>query len=116
MPRNRPIQPLVRSSGTGVKGVPSLKWAVVEISERACALLLIFAELASADAKAPETHVALGGASSWAQALYALAGALWSRCPDDAAARRWHRDAPLFGVAAAARDKRTQRAWERLAR
>jgi hypothetical protein len=87
-----------------------------EISERACALLLIFAELASADAKAPETHVTLGGASSWAHALYAQAGALWSRCPDDAAARRWHRDAPLFGVAAAARDKRTQRAWERLAR
>ena len=42
-----------------------------EFSERTTALLVAFAELATASADAATTHVALAGASSWAQRLYA---------------------------------------------
>jgi acyl-CoA dehydrogenase len=42
------------------------------------------------------------------------AGALWATTPEDPASRRWLRDAPLFAVAAGARQQRAARAWERL--
>ena len=85
-----------------------------DFSERTTALLVAFAELATASADAATTHVALAGASSWAQRLYADASALWARTPDDAASLRWARDAALFKVAGTARELRSARAWQRL--
>ena len=70
--------------------------------------------LASAPADAPATHIALAGALAQAHGLYGEAGTLWTAAGEDPAALRWARDAALFGVAAAARDQRSARAWERL--
>lgn len=86
----------------------------VEMQERLASVLTLLHTLATADAGAPATHVALTGALQAARLLYADAGAQLARTPDDPAAQRWLRDAPLFDVAAAARSARAQRAWERL--
>lgn len=85
-----------------------------DFSERCAALLLAFADLALARADAAATHVALAGAASWAQRLYAEATALWARTPDDVAAQRWSRDVALFRVAGTARTQRSARAWQQL--
>lgn len=84
--------------------------------ERLCAVLESLCALAQADAKAATTHVSLAGALAWARQLYEEAASLWALTPDDAAASRWQRDAPLLQVAAKARELRTQRAWQRLHR
>lgn len=73
-----------------------------------------FAHLAVQDARAPLVHLALAGALTAAQRLYAGAASLWSADGEDPAARRWLRDAPLFDVAAAASRQRAERAWESL--
>jgi hypothetical protein len=86
----------------------------MEFSERTTVLLVAFGKLATAPADAATTHVALAGASSWAQRLYADAGTLWAHTPDDAASIRWARDAALFKVAGTAREQRSARAWQRL--
>ena len=83
-------------------------------AERLCAVLTLLADLAEAPPAAPVTHVALAGALALADALYAEAGTLWARQPDDPAAQRWQRDAALFAVASSARTLRAARAWERL--
>lgn len=83
-------------------------------AERCVAALVALADVAASPAGAPATHVALAGALQFVHTLYADAGAHWARAPDDAAARRWQRDAALFSVAAAAREQRAARAWERL--
>jgi len=83
-------------------------------AERLCAVLAALAALASAPADAPATHIALAGALAQAHGLYGEAGTLWTAAGEDPAALRWARDAALFGVAAAARDQRSARAWERL--
>jgi hypothetical protein len=85
-----------------------------DLRERLASTLAALAALASSPVNAPTTHIALAGALSWAAALYREAGALWAATPDDPSARRWLRDAPLFGVAAGARQQRAARAWERL--
>jgi acyl-CoA dehydrogenase len=83
-------------------------------AEQLAALLVVLADLAAAPADSPATHVALAGALAQAQALYTQAGSLWATVGDDPAARRWQRDAALFGVAGSARGQRAARAWERL--
>jgi hypothetical protein len=83
-------------------------------AERLCATMAALSEVAGAPADAPTTHLVLTGALAQAHALYAEAGTLWATAGDDPAAQRWTRDAALFGVAAAARQQRTVRAWERL--
>jgi alkylation response protein AidB-like acyl-CoA dehydrogenase len=83
-------------------------------AERLCATMAALSEVAGAPADAPTTHLVLAGALAQAHALYAEAGTLWATAGDDPAAQRWTRDAALFGVAAAARQQRTVRAWERL--
>jgi hypothetical protein len=85
-----------------------------DLRERLAATLATLARVASSDHSDPATHVVLAGALHWAAALYREAGALWAATPDDPASRRWLRDAPLFGVAAGARQQRAARAWERL--
>jgi hypothetical protein len=85
-------------------------------SERLVAALVLFSQLASEDAHAAATHVALAGALHDAHRLYADAQPLWSAAGDDPAAMRWERDAALFEVAGTARRQRAQRAWERLDR
>lgn len=85
-----------------------------DLRERLSAALSTLAMVAQSHRDAPTTHVALAGALHWAAALYDEAGALWATTPEDPASRRWLRDAPLFAVAAGARQQRAARAWERL--
>ncbi len=85
-----------------------------DLRERLSAALSALAMVAQSHRDAPTTHVALAGALHWAAALYDEAGALWATTPEDPASRRWLRDAPLFAVAAGARQQRAARAWERL--
>ena len=67
--------------------------------------------LGLADRDAPAVHVALDGAMG---AMTRLGrGEHWASAPDEVRAR-WARDAPLMGIAARARQKRLERAWERL--
>ena len=85
-----------------------------DLRERLAATVATLASVASSDHSDPATHVVLAGALHWAAALYREAGALWATTPEDPASRRWLRDAPLFAVAAGARQQRAARAWERL--
>ena len=87
-----------------------------EFREGLAGALALLATLAEQPAGAPETHLALAGALQWAAELHRQADALWTRTPDDPAARRWQRDLPLMNVAATARRLRAQRAWEALER
>lgn len=84
------------------------------LQERLVAALCSLAALAGQHPASAATHVALAGALAVAGALYQETGVLMQRA-DDAAAARWCRDAPLFGVAGKARAARTVRAWEQLA-
>jgi alkylation response protein AidB-like acyl-CoA dehydrogenase len=88
-------------------------WPAV-FTEQLVAALVLFSQLASEDARAAATHVALAGALHVAHRLYADAQPLWAAAGDDPAAVRWQRDAALFEVAGTARRQRAQRAWERL--
>lgn len=83
-------------------------------AERCVAALVALADVAASPVGAPATHVALAGALQFALALYTDAGAHWAKAPGDAAAGRWQRDLGLFSVAAAAREQRAARAWQRL--
>lgn len=83
-------------------------------AERLVATLAALGSAAAGPVDDPALHVMLAGALRIAHALYAEAGALWSALPEDAAARRWQRDAALFDVAHTARQARATRAWERL--
>lgn len=82
--------------------------------EQLVAALALLAALSDGEVSAPETHVALAGALTWAHALHAQAQPLWAAASDEAAAR-WQRDAPLFAVAGTARQLRAAAAWNRLA-
>ena len=84
------------------------------LQERLVAALCSFAALAGQHPASAVMHVALAGALAVAGALYQEIGVLMQQT-DDAAAARWCRDAPLFGVAGKARAARTVRAWEQLA-
>jgi alkylation response protein AidB-like acyl-CoA dehydrogenase len=89
------------------------RWPHAFVEELAAAIGALL-QIAHGDANAAATHVALAGALRIAQRLYGEASALWAGTADDAAARRWQRDRPLFEVAGAARAQRAVRAWERL--
>jgi len=78
------------------------------IAERAAALALATREVALADPKSPQTHVALAGIISLASALVAEIDVAWQ--PDEEH-QRWQRDRPLLKVAASARAARRERAW-----
>ncbi len=81
--------------------------------ERCLALLYALRTIAERDASAAATHVALAGALSMGAELVTAADAHWQGTAE-AAKERWERDKGLLAVAAAAREKRSQRAWERL--
>jgi alkylation response protein AidB-like acyl-CoA dehydrogenase len=83
-------------------------------AERLCAVLAALAELATAPASAPATHIALAGTLAFVHALHAEAGVLWAHAADEPAAQRWQRDAALFAVASSAGDLRTASAWQAL--
>jgi acyl-CoA dehydrogenase len=70
--------------------------------------------LAAADARAPASHVALGGALAASAALVAELEAAWSCVPDEEWTR-WQRDRAILQVAGKARGERLARAWEALA-
>ena len=82
--------------------------------ERCVATLESLQGLARRGPSSPATHIALAGALAIAAELASRADELWRRTPTDAAATRWQRDRPLFGVAAQARAARTGRAWQQL--
>ncbi len=85
-------------------------------NEQLAAALALLLQLAAEDPRAAQTHIVLAGALRFAHRLCADATALWASAgdDDDAAARRWQRDAALFEVAGSAREQRAERAWERL--
>jgi len=83
-------------------------------TEELAATLSLLSQLASEDARAASTHIALAGALRLAHRLYADALPLWVAAGDDTAAQRWQRDVALFEVAGSARAQRAERAWERL--
>jgi len=83
--------------------------------ERAAAHLHSMRALAGANATSPATHIALAGALQNGDALRVEADRLWESGAPDEASARWQRDRELLKVASTAREKRTQRAWERLA-
>ncbi len=86
----------------------------VAFRDRAVATLASLRDAGADDPSSPETHAALGGALAFALALARDADALFGDAPGDAEAARFRRDAPLLSVAAVARARRSERAWERL--
>jgi hypothetical protein len=89
------------------------RWPTPFIEPLVAALVLL-AALAAEDPLAAGTHVALAGALQLAHQLYAQAQPLWQADATDPAAIRWLRDTGLFGIAAAARRQRAERAWAQL--
>lgn len=85
------------------------------LRERLIATLALLATMADAAPADATTHLVLSGALDWARQLHAEVSVLWATTPDDPAAQRWQRDAPLMMVAGSARAQRAARAWERLA-
>ena len=83
--------------------------------ERALIALLGFEALAALEPSDPITQIGLAGALTQRRALIDEAAALWLRTPEHPASQRWARDAVLVGGTGGARQKRVQRAWERLA-
>lgn len=90
------------------------RWAHAFV-ERIAATLAAFIDISTRPADQPVTHVLLSGALHWAHQLLSEASAHWASTPDDPAAQRWKRDAPLFDVAGGPRAQRAIKAWERLA-
>src|SRR5512140_661859 len=74
------------------------RWPAI-FTEQLVAALALFSELASEDAHAAATHVALAGALHVAHRLYVDAQPLWASVGEDPSAMRWQRDAALFEVA-----------------
>lgn len=84
--------------------------ALIErLAMTAAALVALGAE----DARAPATHVALGGALAASAALVAELEAAWACVPDEEWGR-WQRDRAILAVAGKARGERLARAWEAL--
>ena len=82
--------------------------------ERALAALYALSALAREDASSPATHIALAGALATGAALLREAEPCWDAAGDDVASLRWKRDRGLLSVAGPAREKRIERAWERI--
>jgi acyl-CoA dehydrogenase len=70
--------------------------------------------LAALDPSAPETHLALAGALALARPIFDEATAAFASAAGDEAAR-WARDRALLAVAETARQKRRERAWQKVA-
>lgn len=90
-----------------------LEWPRAWIA-RALANLYALCAIAHEDASSPATHIALAGALEIGAALLRDAEACWDAAANDAASLRWKRDRALLSVAASARAKRIERAWERI--
>lgn len=78
-----------------------------DIVTRLTALILSLRAVAEAPADAPSTHVALAGCFAILHGIVTDARPLWIGT-DDATAERWHRDAPILGVAGTARAARLE--------
>lgn len=78
------------------------------------ATALTLRQLALAAPSSPAIHIALAGALRMVQHSVAEVEPLWASA-DLATRATWQRDRALLQVAQGARDKRRQRAWERLA-
>jgi hypothetical protein len=85
----------------------------VEFRERMVALVLSARSLARVDPRRPETHVALAGLLSEIAEVNVALEPHWASAPDSER-ERWYRDRVLVQVASKAREKRRERAWERL--
>ncbi|HEU4411510.1 MAG TPA: acyl-CoA dehydrogenase family protein [Polyangiaceae bacterium] len=83
------------------------------LRESLYALGLSLRGLAALDPSAPETHLGLAGALTFARRLFDECAAAWQAAPDDEAAR-WERDRMLLVIAEAARQKRRESAWGRV--
>jgi acyl-CoA dehydrogenase len=90
-----------------------LEWPRAWIA-RALANLYALCAIAQRDASSPATHIALAGALEIGAALVREAEPWWDAAGDDTASLRWKRDRGLLSVAASARAKRIERAWERI--
>jgi len=84
-----------------------------ETRERLVALALAARAVAALDPRRGDTHVALAGLLAEISDVQAAAEPHWDRVAD-AERDRWYRDRGLAEVAAKAREKRRERAWERL--
>jgi hypothetical protein len=83
------------------------------LTERLAGLLAALRALAAADPSAPDTHIALAGVQELSRAPIDELDRLWSKTESPAHAR-WDRDRLLLTVASNTRERRRQRAWERL--
>ncbi|EYF07615.1 acyl-CoA dehydrogenase family protein [Chondromyces apiculatus] len=81
--------------------------------ERLAALIVTVRTLAAAPTDAPETHLAVAGLLSAAEALLHETEPHWYQVGEDER-RRWMRDWSLLVVAGKAREARRLRAWELL--
>lgn len=81
---------------------------------RAVSVITSLAGVAARDPSDPVAHVMLAGAQDARRRLIEECAALWGEAPGDDAARRWHRDAAMLGIASKAGELRTARAFERL--
>lgn len=81
--------------------------------ERLVALVCSALSVASLDPGRPETHVALAGLLAEIADVHAALESEWVHV-DDTERERWYRDRALVQVASKAREKRRERAWERL--
>lgn len=86
----------------------------LEHRERLISAVLGASAIAALDPRRTETHVALAGLLAEIADVHTKMEADWERA-EDAERARWYRDRPLVRVATNAREKRRQRAWERLA-
>lgn len=83
-------------------------------TERALAALLTLRDLNAQEPRAPETHVALGGALSLVRTLLDDAAPHWELAQADER-ERFTRDRPLLEIAGRAREARLDAAWRHLA-
>jgi hypothetical protein len=81
--------------------------------EQLVALVLSALSLSALDPASPATHVALAGLLTEIADLHTIIEPEWAHV-DDAERERWYRDRALVQVASKARQKRRERAWERL--
>ncbi len=82
--------------------------------EHLAAILVTLGALAAASPIGPEVHVALAGTLELIRVAIADVDRIWARTESPAHAR-WERDRLLLSVAADVRERRRQRAWERIA-
>jgi acyl-CoA dehydrogenase len=85
------------------------------LAERFAALLVALRGLVHGDPASPEVHVALAGVLGLSRTLIDELDRIWGKTESPAHAR-WERDRLLLSVAASVRERRIDRAWERLAR